>query len=124
MTILKNNLKPDLKPEHSDNTEPLAWNLWLRNQVWRDKLAKKATYKSLDIVDEDDMNINSGNTTSGVGAKGLIAAGLLGASLLSGGIIGGVMLADRFKVKEPVETIIEHTKVFDSDIEMEIIPPD
>lgn len=58
---------------------PWLWARWGRNQTWRDKLAKKAAHKSLDIP-EDDMNIN--NTRTGIGTAGMIgiaaAAGLPG----------------------------------------------
>jgi len=121
MQILKNKSE-ELIPEHSDNTEPSMWNHWNRNQEWRDKLAKKASYKSLDIVDEDEMNINSGNTTNGIGIRGLIAMGLLGATGLGAAVAGGAYLADYLKTNKTIETIT--TELIDYEVDMKVDPPE
>ena len=51
---------------------------WRKNAEWRDRLAKRATHKALDIPD-DDMQINS-STRTGIGTAGALgiaaAAGL------------------------------------------------
>jgi hypothetical protein len=46
----------------------------MRSQRWREELAKKASYKALDIPD-DDMHIN---VNKGIGAKELAIMGLMG----------------------------------------------
>jgi hypothetical protein len=71
------------------------WPRWGRNQDWRDKLAKRAAHKSMDIPD-DEMQINTDNSRRGIGALGAIgiaaAAGLpgaIGAGLLGLGMLQG-----------------------------------
>lgn len=48
--------------------------LWKENAVWRDRLARRASYAALDIPD-DDMQIKGGDQitlNAGLGAKGLV----------------------------------------------------
>lgn len=51
--------------------------LWYRNQVWQDKLAKKAAHRATDIP-EDDVQINTNKTGMGaLGVMGVAAASSL-----------------------------------------------
>jgi hypothetical protein len=56
------------------------FQFWAQNAAWRDKLSKEATYKALDMV-EDDLNIN---TRSGMGWKemSVLTLGMLGTAAL------------------------------------------
>jgi len=99
------------------------WKLWQTNQEWRDNLAKRLAHKSVDIPD-DMGDIGSNNTTNNYG--GGVKSMLAGAALAIGGMGVGGLLLNHFLDKpamKPVEKIIEHETVFDSDIEMEVIPP-
>ena len=74
---------------------------------WQQKLAKKASYKALDIA-EDDVNINANKT--GIGALGAIgialAAGL--PSMGMAGLLAYSMLGDKPETTAPTpEKIIE-----------------
>jgi hypothetical protein len=59
----------------------MLYGEFIRNSRWRDKLARKASHKSLNIPDED-MQINS--STSGITWKELLVIG----TLLTGGTLG------------------------------------
>ena len=90
--------KDSLAPETENETAQLSgseitpwWHLWQKNQEWREKLQKKATYKALDIPEENDVNINvdkSQNGLSSLATVGLAA----GSALLGGGIPTALML--------------------------------
>lgn len=63
------------------------WKIWQKNQEWRDQLAKKASFKALDIPD-DDMHITDAKTIN----NGLSTIGAIGLAAASGGIPTAAML--------------------------------
>ena len=60
-----------------NDSKPGPW-VWLKNQVWRDNLARAAAYRALDMPDSG-TNIHSGLDWKGLA---VIAAGLLGGGWL------------------------------------------
>lgn len=101
------------RPPALDERDPFG--MWRDNAKWRDDLCKKASFKSLDIP-EDDVNINSGNTHHhyhdpahapapekrsdlGTLAKVAIGAGLLATG--AGIPIGASFIADAIKNMKP-----------------------
>lgn len=98
----------------------MFWKFWARNAEWRDKLAKRAAYRSLDMP-EDDMQIN--NTRVGVGTAGLVgiaaAAGLPG--LVAAGLMGGMLLrspAEDAKPQAGADAKPQAVEVSDSEYEV------
>ncbi len=97
------------------------WKAFSENQEWRDRLAKKCSFKTMDIV--DDEMIGSNNTTINEGGlKGVIAGAVMALSIVGGSVALNHFLAK--PAKEIVEKTIEKTKVYGTDIEMEVIPPE
>ena len=76
MANLSNDAPSDVSKQH--------WSIFNMNAIWRDKLARRATYKALDIP-EDDVNIATSHKSgmgwkelAVIGATGLGAAGIYG----------------------------------------------
>lgn len=99
----------------------LLANIWTHDVVERLRLRRVGEAKERGLEDYD-VGIYPSELLikKGIGLKGV----LVGAAILSSGIAGGVALSDHFNAEEIITTeIIEREKVFDTDIEMEIIPP-
>lgn len=100
----------------------LLANVWTHDITERLRLRRVGEAKERGL---EDYNVGTYPSEllikKGTGLKGVIA----GALILGSGIAGGIALTDYFNSKETVTTkIIDNTKVFDTDIEMEIIPPE
>lgn len=90
---------PKLDKEH-------LYGQFNKRNEWRHTLAKKATYKALDIPEEDDVNIN---VQKGYGWKEL----LVGGAVLLG---GGLLASNHFQPPQaaPVDSAYE-VRFFDAD---------
>ena len=97
------------------------WDTFSENQKWRDRLAKKCSFKTMDIVDDEMIGSNNTTINKGAGLKGMLMAAVLGAGLVSGGIALNQFLSQ--PAKQIVEKTVEKTKVYGTNIEMEVIPP-
>ena len=62
--------------------------VWVRNQKWRERLAEKSAYRSLDMPEDVQISSNTSNKT-GVGTGGILAAiaGTIAAMALGGGAV-------------------------------------
>ncbi len=93
---------------------------WGKSDDWQEDLYKQGCYRALDIPMRPGINAPKVTINKGVGLKGLLAI----AALTSGIGAGGFVLSHFLNQPEieTVEKIID--RVFDSDIDMEIIPPE
>ncbi len=83
------------------------------------ELRRQMAAKALDIPYDTMGDINVQNTSS---LKGVIAGAVMAAGLMGGSIVVGHFLSKT--TPQIIEKTVEKIKVFDSDISMEIIPPE
>ena len=76
------------------------WGIFDRNQVWRDKLAERASHKALNIA-PDDMEINT-RTQSGMGWKEL--------AVIGGALLGGWWMMNGTPGTEPPAAVTPDTE--------------
>ena len=109
--------------ENSSNNRMIWEGAYEDNQKWRDDLTKKASFKSLGIT-EDMGDIGSNNTTHNYG--GGIKSMVMGAALAAGGMGVCGLLLNHFldDPAKPIERIIEHEKIIDYEVRMEVTPPE
>lgn len=72
-----------------DNMEAKTsiWQRWGKHQDWADELQRKATYKALDIPQDDMQIVNASKTQTGA------SGGAIAATALAGGIPATVLAA-------------------------------
>ncbi len=91
---------------------------------WREKLAREAASKSLDIAldDEDDMDITTTKTinNNGVGLKGLALMGLMMAGT---GVGGAGLTAYMLNKDEPAPVVQQPTQDNDTQFRLEFTEP-
>lgn len=73
----------------NDNTETKTsiWQRWGKHQDWADELQRKATYKALDIPNDEMQIVNASKTQTGA------SGGAIAATALAGGIPATVLAA-------------------------------
>jgi len=85
---------------------------------WQDELYKQGCYRALDIPLSPGIHAPKITNNYG-GLKSLIAGAILASGIGLGGLVLGKYLTSEAEVIEKVKET-----VYDSDIEMEIIPPE
>lgn len=106
-----------------------VFNIWHHDLAERMKLRRRGLARDAGFDESYDVGTYppEGNTNIVINeGMGFLKAALLAAAMGAAGVAGGmaIMSALRGPEKETVEKIIENTTIFDSDIEMEIIPPE
>lgn len=66
------------EPAELDNPQRSVWARWAKHEDWADALQRKATYKALDIPDDDMQIVNASKTQTGAGGGAIAAAALAG----------------------------------------------
>ena len=104
------------------------FNIWQHDVAERYKIRRRGIARDAGLDESYDVGTYPEEPSTniviheGMGfRRTVLLAVTMGAAGLGGGI--GLMSFLHQPVKEVVEKIIEHKTVFDSDIEMEIIPP-
>lgn len=104
------------------------FNIWHHDVAERMKIRRRGLARDAGFDESYDVGTYPEEpSTSIVIHEGMgflrtaLLAAVMGAAGLGGGI--GLMSLLHQPAKETIEKIIEHEKVFDSDIEMEVIPP-